>query len=122
MRVLLDANLSPRVASALRASGHQTLHVGEVDLLTATDEAILEWAADHGYAVATADSDFGALLFRRRAARPSVIHLRGVSHRPPETHAALLAENLPALEDAVDAGAVVSLSPTRIRVRELPIW
>lgn len=121
MRLLLDANLSPRVAGALRASGHETLHVGDVDMLAAADETILAWAAEHGYVVATADSDFGALLFRRRSASPSVIHIRGVSHRPPETHAALLTASLPVLEAALAAGAIVSLSPTGIRVRDLPI-
>ncbi|WP_419552284.1 DUF5615 family PIN-like protein [Candidatus Poriferisodalis sp.] len=122
MRILLDANLSPRVAGALRAGGHETLHVGDVDMLTAADETILEWAAEHGYVVATSDSDFGALLFRRRSVSPSVIHLRGVSHQSPDAHAALLVESLPVLAEALEAGAVVSLSPTRIRVRDLPIW
>ncbi|MCY3892266.1 MAG: DUF5615 family PIN-like protein [Acidimicrobiaceae bacterium] len=121
MRLLLDANLSPQVVDVLRANGHDALHVGDADMLTATDETILEWAAEHEYVVATADSDFGALLFRRRSARPSVIHIRGVSHRPPETHTALLAANLPVLEKAVEAGAIVSLSPTSVRIRDLPI-
>lgn len=121
MKLLLDANLSPQVVDALRAHGHETLHVGDVDMLTATDETILEWAAEHEYVVATADSDFGALLFRRRSARPSVIHIRDVSHRPPEAHAALLVASLPVLETAVEAGAIVSLSPASVRVRDLPI-
>lgn len=122
MRVLLDANLSPRVAAALRASGYEALHVGDVDMLTAADETILRWAAAHGDVVATADSDFGALLFRLRAARPSVVHLRGVSHRTAEEHAALLVASLPVMEGPLEAGAIVSLSPTTIRVRNLPIW
>lgn len=122
MRLLLDANLSPRVAEVLRVSGHETLHVGDLDMLTAADETILEWAAEHGYVVITADSDFGALLFRNRAASPSVVHLRGVSHQPPEPQAALLVAGLPAVEGALDAGAIVSLSPTSVRARDLPIW
>ena len=121
MKLLLDANLSPQVVDMLRANGHEALHVGDADMLTATDEAILEWAAEHEYVVATADSDFGALLFRRRSASPSVIHIRGVSHRPPEAHAALLAANLPVLDSAVETGAIVSLSPTSVRIRDLPI-
>ncbi|WP_419853658.1 DUF5615 family PIN-like protein [Candidatus Poriferisodalis sp.] len=122
MRLLLDANLSPRVAEVLRINGHETMHVGDVDMLTAADEAILEWAAEHGYVVATADSDFGALLFRSRSASPSVVHLRGVSHRPPEAQAALLVAGLPTVAGALNAGAIVSLSPTSVRARDLPIW
>lgn len=122
MRLLIDANLSLRVVGVLRASGCETLHVGDVDLLTAADEAILEWAGENGCVVVTADSDFGALLFRHRSASPSVIHMRGMSHRLPESQAALLVANLPVLGAALESGAIVSLSPTGIRVRDLPIW
>ena len=49
MRLLLDANLSPRVLAVLSANGHEARHVGDIGLLTATDETILEWAGEHGY-------------------------------------------------------------------------
>ena len=100
--------------------GHETLHVGDVGMLNAADEAILDWADEHGYAVVTADSDFGALLSIRRTSSPSVIHLRDVADQPPEIHIALLVENLSALESALASGAIISLSPTRIRIRDLP--
>jgi len=74
MRLLLDANLSPRVAESLRAAGFEAVHVVDVDLVTATDDAILDRAADDGLVVVTADSDFGALLAMRRATSPSVVH------------------------------------------------
>ena len=121
MKILIDANLSPRVAEALNAAGHETLHVGDVGMLNAADEAILDWADEHRYAVVTADSDFGALLSIRRTSSPSVIHLRDVADLPPEVHIALLVENLSALEVALASGAIISLSPTRIRIRDLPL-
>jgi predicted nuclease of predicted toxin-antitoxin system len=42
MRFLVDANLSPRVATLLSGDGFESIHVGDVDLLTATDQAILD--------------------------------------------------------------------------------
>jgi len=60
MRLLLDANLSPRVAQELRDAGYDVVHVADIDLLTATDAAIFERAAADGLVVVTADSDFGA--------------------------------------------------------------
>ena len=121
MRILIDANLSPQVAQALRVAGYEAQHVGQLDMLAASDETILEWAAEHGCALITADSDFGALLSIRRANTPSVVHLRGVADQPPGVHAALLIDNLPAIEEVLNKGAIVSLSPTRIRIRDLPI-
>ena len=69
----------------------------------------------------TADSDFGMLLALRRTENPSVIHLRAIADLVPDVHAALLIENLGAIEDALMAGAIVSLSPSHLRVRDLPI-
>lgn len=48
MRLLLDANLSPRVAEALRAAGFDAVHVADVDLVTATDDVIFDRAAEGG--------------------------------------------------------------------------
>ena len=45
MRLLIDANLSPRVAAQLADMGFDAIHVADVGLLTAADEAILEYAA-----------------------------------------------------------------------------
>ena len=44
MRFLVDANLSPRVATKLSEAGHDAVHVFERDLGEATDHAILEAA------------------------------------------------------------------------------
>lgn len=69
----------------------------------------------------TADSDFGMLLALRRATSPSVINLRHVSELPPDDHVELLLANVEAITDALDAGAIVSLSPTRLAIRDLPL-
>lgn len=45
MRLLIDANLSPRVAAQLDDMGLDAIHVADVGLLTAADEAILEYAS-----------------------------------------------------------------------------
>ena len=121
MKLLIDANLAPRVAAALRAKGHETVHVGDIGLLSASDEEILEWADEHDHAVVTADSDFAVMLAVGGASGPSVVQLRGVADQPPATHEDLLLENLPAFSHALAAGAIVSLSVSSIRIRDLPI-
>lgn len=69
----------------------------------------------------TADSDFGMLLAMRRATIPSVVHLRDVAERGPDEHLALLVANLPQIAADLEAGAIASLSPARLSVRDLPI-
>lgn len=57
----------------------------------------------------------------RRATSPSVVHLRHVAELAPNVHLALLRANLPPILEDLDRGAIVSLSPTRMAVRDLPI-
>lgn len=121
MRLLLDANLSPRLTGVLAESGYEAVHVAEVGLLAASDADIFDAAVEGGYVVVTADSDFGALLAMRRADSPSVIHLRHVAELRRDDHAALLVANLPAIVDALARGVIVSLSPSRLAIRDLPI-
>jgi predicted nuclease of predicted toxin-antitoxin system len=42
MRLLLDANLSPRIAESLRAAGFEAVHVADLDLVAATDDEIFD--------------------------------------------------------------------------------
>jgi predicted nuclease of predicted toxin-antitoxin system len=121
MRFLLDANLSPRLAGRLTDAGHDTVHVTDVGLLTASDSAIFDHADAEGWVVITADSDFSMLLAARRAATPSVVLLRHVAELRAQAHGDLLIANLPAVLHDLEQGAVVSLSPTRLSVRPLPI-
>jgi hypothetical protein len=49
MRLLVDANLSPKVAAGLREAGFEAMHVADLDLLTATDDQIFDRAVDDGF-------------------------------------------------------------------------
>lgn len=58
MRFLIDENLSsPRLASRLRAQGHDPILASDVGLLSAADPRVLIWAIGHGVLVVTQDSD-----------------------------------------------------------------
>ena len=121
MKFLLDANLSPTLAAPLRDAGYETVHVADIGLLTATDDLILSRAAAERYTVITADSDFPTMLALRRATTPSVVHLRHINELTRQAQGALLTANLPTVLDDLRHGAIVSLSPTRLAIRELPI-
>ena len=121
MRFLLDANLSPRLVMGLIDSGYAVRHVDEIGLLGASDAVIFDRAAEDGDVVITADSDFSMLLAARGSAGPSVVLLRQVAELQWPEHQRLLVENLPSVLADLQSGAVVSLSPTRVAVRSLPI-
>jgi predicted nuclease of predicted toxin-antitoxin system len=121
VRILLDANLSPEVARRLKDSGHDAIHVVEIGLVTASDPEIMRAAADADRVLITGDSDFAAMLALGGAEAPSVVLLRSADHMRPAEQAALLVANLPAVEDELLSGAIVSLTRRHMRVRKLPI-
>jgi predicted nuclease of predicted toxin-antitoxin system len=121
MRLLVDENLSNRVALRLTAGGQDAVHVTDVGLGNTDDHVILDWAAVHDRTIVTSDTDFGALLAVAGAMRPSVVLLRSSDHLTPDQQADLLQAALPLVDADVTNGAVVSLTPERIRIRRLPI-
>jgi predicted nuclease of predicted toxin-antitoxin system len=122
VRLLIDANLSPKVTRALSKSGLDAVHVGDVGLLTAPDRSILDYAAANNLVIVPADSDFGEMLAARRGAtRPSVVLLRSADRLTSDDQAVLLATNLPAVADDLETGAIVTIARGRMRVRSLPI-
>lgn len=69
--------------------------------------------------VITADTDFPMMLALRRASSPSVVLLRGVSELTPDDHAELIVSNLSSVAAALEAGAIVTITP---RVYESEIF
>ena len=121
MRFVLDANLSPGIVRSLTGAGYEAVHVVDLGMLAASDTEILERCEADGSVLVTADTDFPMLVALRRATSPSIVLKRGVAELPPSTHAELLVSNLRSVIDDLVRGAIVTITPQRVRVRDLPI-
>jgi predicted nuclease of predicted toxin-antitoxin system len=121
VRFLLDANISPLVATRLIEAGHSAVHVRDVGLRAASDEQIMDVAAQEDRVIVSQDIDFTNLLYYRRASRPSLILLRNLPEVTAAQIAQLITANLPQLEDSLSDGAAVSIVGDRLRVRRLPL-
>jgi predicted nuclease of predicted toxin-antitoxin system len=121
MRFLVDNALSPALAVLLTDAGHDAVHVRSLGLQHAPDIDIFDRAAADDRVLVSADTDFGTLLATRPAQRPSVIQFRGPGSRKPDALAHTLLSNLSKFSEALEHGSIVTLEPSRIRVRALPI-
>jgi len=75
VKLLFDQNLSPRLTTALRLEYQDSRHVREVGLKDASDAAVWQYAARHGFTIVTKDADFHqrSILFGHP---PKVIWIR----------------------------------------------
>lgn len=120
MKLLLDMNLSPRWAQALRERGFSAVHWTEIGDPRAHDKVIMEWARANDGIVLTHDLDFGTLLALTHQVGPSVILLR----TRDVTSQRLLDSIIGVIErhhDQLQSGALITIDETQTRVRVLPL-
>ena len=121
MRLLLDDNLSLRLAEILIMEGWDVAHVGALGLRAASDDVVLSAARDDHRVLVSADTDFGALLAASHEPGPSVVLVRRIVGRRVHELAGILIANLPQVEEDLRDGSIVVIGDDSIRVRRLPI-
>jgi predicted nuclease of predicted toxin-antitoxin system len=119
-RLLLDQGLPRSTAKLLTARGWDVTHAAEIGLSAAADDEILSYAACERRVCVTLDADFHALIAVRQMTSPSTIRIR-IEGLRGDGLAELLERVWPRIEEAVGAGAVVTVSHRAVRVRRLPI-
>lgn len=120
MKVLVDMNLSPAWVRFLEAEGYDAVHWVSVGDPKAPDRELMLWAREHGHVVFTHDLDFSALLATTGATLPSVVQVRALDILP-DAIGAMVAELLRSRAADLEAGAIVTLDGSSLRVRILPI-
>lgn len=96
MRLLLDENVSWRLAAYLRPHSEVVLHVRDIGLDESPDTSIWRYARQHGYDLLTKDEDFVRLVLAD-GFPPRVIALQN-AQVPVKALAEFLLAQLPQLE------------------------
>jgi predicted nuclease of predicted toxin-antitoxin system len=120
MKLLLDQGAPRTSAALLRRAGFDAVHAGEIGMAEALDDEILRRAVAEDRMIVTLDADFHAQLALSAANKPSVIRVR-IEGLQAEAFVELLTQVLERCGGDLEAGAVVSVQETRIRIRRLPI-
>jgi predicted nuclease of predicted toxin-antitoxin system len=98
----------------------EATHVGELNMASASDQRIIDYARENSFSIVTLDADFHALLAVARAAGPSVIGIRVQPLKAPQA-VSLILLILERLGNEIRQGCLVSVTSTSIRMRRLPI-
>jgi len=120
MKLLLDQGLPRSAAALLCEAGIDAIHVANIGFSAADDTDILQRAQEDERVVVTLDADFHALLALTEAISPSVIRIR-IERLRAQALTNLLLTVIGECEEDLEQGAVVTVEPSRIRVRRLPL-
>jgi predicted nuclease of predicted toxin-antitoxin system len=120
VKLLLEMNLSPLLAKALKELNHDAIHWSNVGDVAAKDEDVLLYAADNNCVLLSCDLDFGVILSVTHGDKPSVVQLR-LQSIDPQGDAGLISAAIQENADALDQGAILTLNTITARTRLLPL-
>lgn len=120
LKFLADMGIAQHSVAFLRQKGHDATHLREEGLQRLGDDEIIEKALREQRVILTHDLDFSRLVAVGGSQLPSVVTFRLRDMRPSQVEHAL-AQILQHHAEALDTGALVSVSERAIRVRPLPI-
>ena len=120
MKLLIDMNLSPRWTSLLADAGIDAAHCSMLGAANAPDVEIAAFARTNGYVVLTHDLDFGAILAATQGDKPSVVQIRSEDVSPKVIGKPVIAA-LRQMSAELDEGALLTIDPSRTRLRLLPL-
>lgn len=120
MKVLVDMNLSPRWVGLLVGASIEAVHWSTVGPADAPDSQIMAFAKANGYVVLTHDLDFSAILAATHGNKPSVAQIRSEDIDPDVIGKPVIAA-LQQLSAELDDGALITIEPSRTRLRVLPL-
>ena len=80
----------------------------------------MAFAAANDYVVLTHDLDFGAILAATQGEKPSVVQIRA-EDVSPDVIGATVVSALRQMADELELGALVTVDPSRTRLRVLPL-
>ena len=120
IRLLLDQGAPYRAARRLTEKGIDTIHVGDLGLSQAPDEAILRAARELNRIAVTFDADFHALMALTGASAPSVIFLR-IQRLGDVAFTALIENVCTQLQEELGGEVLVTVTGNGVRTRALPV-
>lgn len=112
--------ISIHLIPELQSDGHEANHISDVSEGRLPDAEILTQAREDGQVLIVHDLDFPLLMAASGSRSPSIIVLR-LRNMRPDNVLHYLRTTLATSKDALESGAIVSVTEGAIRVRSLPV-
>jgi predicted nuclease of predicted toxin-antitoxin system len=120
LKLLIDMNLSNKLAIRLRELGYECKHWKEIGDPKAPDTELFDWAKRNGAVVITRDIGFGGILAATQFDAPSVMQIRCDDSHSNSVFP-IIVQALQQTEEQLCQGALVVVTENRLRIRTLPL-
>ena len=120
MTFLADMGISPQTVAFLNDLGYDSVHLHKQNLDRLSDPDILAKARREQRIVLAHDLDFGELMAASKAKLPSIVIFR-LHNMQPERVNQHLFQVIDQHSEALENGAIISVTEGQIRIRILPI-
>lgn len=120
MKLLIDMNLSPRWVRVLADANIEAEHWSTLGPVNAPDVEIMAFARANDHVVLTHDLDFSTILAATHGEKPSVVEIR-FNDVSPDVIGKPVIDALRQMVPELDAGALLTIGPSRARLRILPL-
>jgi predicted nuclease of predicted toxin-antitoxin system len=120
MKFLADMGISLRTVQWLQEQGFDTVHLRDQGLQLLSDKEIIEKAYRENRIILTVDLDFPQLLATSKRLLPSVVLFR-LGNENYNLINDRLRVILRECREALEAGAIISVTDRMLRIRLLPI-
>jgi predicted nuclease of predicted toxin-antitoxin system len=120
VKFLADMGMSPKTMAFLQALGHDAVHLSDQGLARLPDPGMVEKARQEGRRVLVHDLGCGELVAASGATLPNVITFRR-RNMPPDRMDSALQSMLSQHGEALEQGAMMSVTEGQVRVRRLPL-
>ncbi|PIX38622.1 MAG: hypothetical protein COZ56_19905 [Armatimonadetes bacterium CG_4_8_14_3_um_filter_58_9] len=118
MKFLLDLGITPHALRPFRSAGHEAHRCTEFGLERASDEDIVEFAREGGFAIVTTDKRFGDIVMLSGCSAPTIVLLR-LDNPTFRAMVQALDRVLRAFSADELTGAIVTVESNKLRRRSL---
>jgi predicted nuclease of predicted toxin-antitoxin system len=105
---------------SLRHALQDAIHIGDIGLSEASDEAIMRHALKEDRIIVTLDADIHSMLAIAASSKPSVLRIREIGLRGPQL-AALILRISNQFKTELLGGCVMTFGAGKVRYRALPL-
>lgn len=117
LKLMLDENIPPRVATELRQLGYDIVHVREAGLKGHRDSEVMAYAREDGRCLVTLDADFADVRYHPLGSHSGIIRLR-LKFAPSNIVVSTLRSLLPRIAQIpIEKGALVVSDGKRYRIK-----